>query len=292
MNTRIRPFLLALLAVALVATATAEGAADSKRLTRITHIHGLAVDPAAADHLLLATQRGFYRLAPDGLATLLSAGGREFTGFAAATGNRRLFASGKVYRGKEKLGIQRSDDAGASWRKIADGAAGPVAFRRMAVSPSDPRLLYGLGLNLQVSRDGGATWAVVGPAPKSVLGMALAAGDEAVLYIASPRGLLGSSDGGKAWTPAYGGDSKKKIVATLITTTLEGRVFSYIRKQGLVVRQGAGAWRRLVAAKAFDGMLMRLVVDPRNAKHLFVVSQYMKIFESRDGGKTWSRYGL
>ena len=87
MNTRIRPFLLALLAVALVATATAEGAADSKRLTRITHIHGLAVDPATADHLLLATQRGFYRLAPDGLATLLSAGGREFTGFAAGTGN-------------------------------------------------------------------------------------------------------------------------------------------------------------------------------------------------------------
>ena len=59
-----------------------------------------------------------------------------------------------------------------------------------------------------------------------------------------------------------------------------------------MVREKGGAWRQLVAAKAFDGMLIRLVVDPGSAQHLYVVSQYMKIFESRDGGKTWKRYGL
>ncbi|HJP23636.1 MAG: hypothetical protein QF546_04260 [Alphaproteobacteria bacterium] len=290
MSPRFGTFLLALLAATLAATGTA---ADTKRLTRITHIHGLAVDPAATDHLFLATRKGFYRLAPDGLATLVSAGGRELTGFAAVAGNRRFFASGKVLRAKETLGILRSDNAGTSWRKISDGLVGasaPAAFRRLAVSPSNPRLLFGLDDNLQVSRDGGMTWTQVGPAPKSVLGMALAAGAGARLYVATPRGLLASSDGGKTWAPAYGG--KGKIIATLVTTTAAGRVFAHIHKQGLMVRNKGGAWRQLVAAKAFDGMLIRLAVDPQSPQHLFVVSQYMKIFESRDGGKTWTRYGL
>ncbi|MDP6403851.1 MAG: hypothetical protein QF797_01455 [Alphaproteobacteria bacterium] len=292
MSPRFGTFLLALLAATLAATGTA---ADTKRLTRITHIHGLAVDPAATDHLFLATRKGFYRLAPDGLATLVSAGGRELTGFAAVAGNRRFFASGKVLRAKETLGILRSDNAGTSWRKISDGLVGasaPAAFRRLAVSPSNPRLLFGLDDNLQVSRDGGMTWTQVGPAPKSVLGMALAAGAGARLYVATPRGLLASSDGGKTWAPAYGGKGKAKIIATLVTTTPDGRIFAHIHKQGLMMRNTGGSWRQLVAAKAFDGMLIRLAVDPQSPQHLYVVSQYMKIFESRDGGKTWTRYGL
>jgi len=55
-------------------------------------------------------------------------------------------------------GVYRTDDGGASWRKVSDVASIPWYFGEIRVDPKDPETVYHLGVQLQMSRDGGATW--------------------------------------------------------------------------------------------------------------------------------------
>ncbi len=62
-----------------------------------------------------------------------------------------------VTEGSEQ-GVYRTDDGGASWRKVSDIASIPWYFGEIRVDPEDPETVYHLGVQLQVSHDGGATW--------------------------------------------------------------------------------------------------------------------------------------
>ncbi|MHB1194160.1 MAG: VPS10 domain-containing protein [Longimicrobiales bacterium] len=64
-----------------------------------------------------------------------------------------------VTEGSEQ-GVYRSDDGGATWRKASDVASIPWFFGEIRVDPTDPETVYHLGVQLQVSHDGGATWQV------------------------------------------------------------------------------------------------------------------------------------
>jgi photosystem II stability/assembly factor-like uncharacterized protein len=69
-----------------------------------------------------------------------------------------------VIEGSEH-GVYRSDDAGATWRKKSDIQSIPWYFGEIRVDPWDPETVYHLGVQLQVSRDGGATWERTGRGP-------------------------------------------------------------------------------------------------------------------------------
>jgi len=86
-------------------------------------------------------------------------------------------------------GVYRSDDAGASWRKMSDIASIPWYFGEIRVDPSDPERVYHLGVQLQVSTDGGATWTRTGSGPHS---------DQHALWISpeNPNLLILGNDGG------------------------------------------------------------------------------------------------
>lgn len=67
---------------------------------------------------------------------------------------------GTVYATMENKGaeIYRSDDYGASWRKMGNGSSYPWYMGQIRVDPRNPDRVYHLGVQLQVSEDGGKTF--------------------------------------------------------------------------------------------------------------------------------------
>jgi photosystem II stability/assembly factor-like uncharacterized protein len=93
-----------------------------------------------------------------------------------------------VVEGSEP-GVYRTDDGGASWRKMSDIASIPWYFGQIRVDPKDPETVYHLGVQLQVSHDGGATWQNTGRGPHS---------DHHALWInpENPAHIINGNDGG------------------------------------------------------------------------------------------------
>ncbi|HTM27211.1 MAG TPA: hypothetical protein VL225_18560 [Vicinamibacterales bacterium] len=52
-------------------------------------------------------------------------------------------------------GLYRSDDAGASWRKVNNVNPRPMYFSQVRIDPNDPEVIYMGGVDLQMSTDGG-----------------------------------------------------------------------------------------------------------------------------------------
>jgi photosystem II stability/assembly factor-like uncharacterized protein len=58
---------------------------------------------------------------------------------------------------KNATGLYRSDDAGATWRKVNNENARPMYFSQVRVDPNDPDVVYMGGVGLHQSHDGGKT---------------------------------------------------------------------------------------------------------------------------------------
>jgi photosystem II stability/assembly factor-like uncharacterized protein len=74
---------------------------------------------------------------------------------APAAGGR----GGRLSRGADKTptGLYRSDDAGATWRKVNNADPRPMYFSQIRVDPNDPDIVIFGGVDLQMSTDGGKT---------------------------------------------------------------------------------------------------------------------------------------
>ena len=167
-------------------------------LPQHTHIHGLAVDLEDFSRLLIATHHGLFRTRPDGKAERISEV-QDFMGFNLhPTDADRLYASGHPPAGGN-LGFIASTDRGKTWAQISPGVNGPVDFHQMTVSRADPKTIYGVYGELQISRDEGKTWNLVGPTPPKLIDLSASAVNPDKLYAAAEAGLFVSTDAGKTW---------------------------------------------------------------------------------------------
>ena len=74
-----------------------------------------------------------------------------------------------VYATMENNGaeVYRSDDYGASWRKMGNANSYPWYMGQIRVDPKNPDRVYHMGVQLQVSEDGGKTWRNTGTSAHS-----------------------------------------------------------------------------------------------------------------------------
>lgn len=168
---------------------------------------------------------------------------------------------------------------------------GPVDFHQMDASSADPQVLYGAHAgSLQVSRDGGTTWSLVGPAPQGLIDFAASAKDADVVYAATEGGLLRSEDGGRSWREAY----LLRRPATMVQVTPEGEVYAFLFGTGLVrTSEPSLSWQTL--GDGFDGgYLLHLAAAP-GGETLYAVGVTRQDREvlllSQDGGQSWSPLG-
>jgi len=266
----------------VVATASAMPIAE---LAQQTHIHGLAVDPADSDRLLIATHHGLYRAGPDGDAQLISPQ-QDFMGFTVHPDDPdTLYASGHPMGGGN-LGFIVSTDRGATWTRLSPGAEGTVDFHQLAVSAADPKTIYGHHGGLQVSRDGGKTWAIVGSAPEKLIDLAASAKSAEVLYAATEAGLFISADAGRTWEPLLDGPP-----VTLVEVTAHGDLYAFVYGQGLMkAREGTSNFV-LLGYDVPDGFLLHLAVHPADSKRLFAADRHGRVVTSADEGRNWTLFG-
>jgi photosystem II stability/assembly factor-like uncharacterized protein len=133
----------------------------------------------------------------------------------AASDSQRLYATLSTtvesgYANDKGLGVYRSDDAGASWRKITDdprpamkigGGDLPVP----AVDPQNPDVVYSASIVTCRSEDGGRTWISLRGAPggDDYQNLWINPRNSKILLLVSDQGALVSVNGGESWSSWY-----------------------------------------------------------------------------------------
>jgi photosystem II stability/assembly factor-like uncharacterized protein len=118
-------------------------AAETVKLSEVSHLHGIAVDATDPSRLYLASHHGVWLTNPDGTATWVSDNRNDYMGFTSNPARPgSFFASGHPERGGN-LGVLSSSDGARTWRQVSAGVNGPVDFHSMDVSAADPNVLYG-----------------------------------------------------------------------------------------------------------------------------------------------------
>lgn len=279
--------LVVALAIAAVAAGPAAGteALSVSQLKEHTHIHGLAVDRQDPEKLLIATHHGLFRSGSDGKTELISPV-QDFMGFSPDPSDpKTLYASGHP-AGGGNLGFIASTDNGVTWHQISPGANGPVDFHQMTVSSADPQVLYGAYGTLQVSRDAGKTWSIVGPLPEKLIDLAASPKNAETIYAATEAGLSVSKDGGQSWEMIVHG-----APVSLVEVTGDGFLYAFILGRGLVRSAEADMDFASISGGLGDRILLHLAVDPTDEGRIFVASHQGDILASTDGGASWTELG-
>lgn len=277
MRRRTVVFVAALLGAGSPCAAAAADHVDSVPLTDLSHIHGIAF--GAAGDLVLATHHGIFNVDPDGVAQLIS-DPNDFMGFTRS-GPDRLMASGHP-AGGGNMGVLSSTDGGAKWSPLSEGVDGPVDFHAMSVSPADPEVVYGLFGGIQVSRDGGKTWMMSGPAPADTIDLAAGPGDVATVYAGTMDGLMVSADFGVTWTPS----GPQGVPVTAVESTGSGAIYAYFAGSGLFREDGDGTWTGL-SADFGQRVILHLAIDGTTPDRIAAVTDDSAVLISGDAGKSW-----
>lgn len=276
---------VAALGVAFAMRSDATEVVAVSELARQTHIHGLAVDVQEPTHLLIATHHGLFRAGPDGNAQRVSPV-QDFMGFNPhPIDPSTLYASGHPPSGGN-LGFIASTDKGKSWRQVSPGVNGPVDFHQMTVSPADPKTIYGSYRGLQLSRDAGKTWTLVGATPDKLSDLAASARSPDTLYAATEAGLLVSTDAGKTWKPLLEG-----APVTLVEMTPGGIIYAFVVGRGLVTSTEGSADFKTLSNDFGGGVLIHLTSDAKNPDRLFAATGRGRVLSSTDKGRTWNTFG-
>jgi hypothetical protein len=128
-----------------------------------------------------------------------------------------------VLAGSFARGLTRSEDAGATWKPVADG---PASVNALA-STNDGRVLAGTGAGVAVSHDRGVSWRGAGLEGMTVYAVLATA---ATVLAGTTQGLFRLTDG--AWRPVPGLEG---TVVYRLVVAAGGAV--------VVATDGVGVWR-------------------------------------------------
>jgi photosystem II stability/assembly factor-like uncharacterized protein len=253
-------------------------------LARQTHFHGLAIDHADSGRALIATHHGLFAVTRDGRARRISQSADDLMGFTAhPTDATRLLASGHPASGGN-LGVVESIDGGRSWRRISLGLRGPVDFHQMTVSRADSNIVYGVHEGVQVSRDGGRTWFMAGPAPPRLIALAASAERADELYAATETGLMISRDAGRSWTP-----TDLTGPTSAVHAAADGALYVFVLGRGLLRREkDAPSWE--VVGGFGARFVLHLATTPQNRQILMTALNDHSLLRSEDRGRTWAPF--
>ena len=274
-------------AVASLAAISPASAETLDVLAGKTHYHGIAFARSGPATLLLASHHGLFAVAKNGEATRVSPV-HDYMGFSPdPVDPLGYYASGHPAGGGNS-GFLKSTDGGATWKELSPGVGGPVDFHQMDVSPTDPKTIYGNYGDLQVSRDGGQSWAVAGTPPAGLIALAASGLNADQVYAATKQGLYVSADAGASWQPLK---FESEVVST-VKVGPDGSLLAFVLGKGLMKasENKPDSWT-LLSNGFGEAIPLHIAIDPANPNHLALTTQENGVLESIDGGATWVPFG-
>lgn len=262
----------------------------------ITHGHGLAVDVADPSRLYIATHHGLMLLINDKDLYRVGKLEDDYMGFSMHPTNPKIFFSSGHPSTGGNLGIQISENAGFTWKKISKGINGPVDFHAMAVSPANPNIVYGWYANsLQRSLDQGKNWELI---PTDLLELSQGSGiysliadpkKEDRVYAATGLGLLVSNDKGASWSMASEELSDTAIISFAVNPQDPSEMLSFTQKFGLAKSSDSSlTWQKI--NEDFEGDLVYFIAYNKNDSNiLYTLTKKNSIYKSLDSGNTWNK---
>jgi photosystem II stability/assembly factor-like uncharacterized protein/tRNA A-37 threonylcarbamoyl transferase component Bud32 len=201
-----------------------------------------------------------------------------------------LYASTYVNPRACLAGVYESHDGGRTWTRqatnetVAPGDEFGGDWWHLAADPRDFSVLYAGGqIGTLKTSDGGQSWVTV-----LDQGCDWLTKSEIALYCGQGGGLLISPDSGQSW---------EAVSHSIDWTGRERRPFAIVpgtpeslyAGTDTVVRSADGGWTWTRVGSLGAVARMRLVVDPRDGKRLFLrgIDQPGVVYRSEDEGKTW-----
>ncbi len=261
------------------------------------HLHGIGYDPDT-DRLYLATHFGLFAMEDDQLHQVGDERS-DLMGFSMNPRDRsEIFVSGHP-QGGGNLGLLRSTDEGVTFEQIFTGVEDEtVDFHGMSISGADPDRIYGAFMGyLYRSQDSGQTFTRFQPAGLADAGLcwgvpclAADSDDPDRVYAGMPEGVMVSTDGGETWDTLT--TDLGQVAAMKVDSNNSSRIVAYTEAMGLAISPDAGeTW----ASHHGDlpvgegGYVFAIALDPDDDQRIFVATMNNDVFETRNGGETWTR---
>lgn len=207
-------------------------------------------------------------------------------------------AVGHLYSENEERGLFKTEDGGQTWKKVLgvsiDGRH--IGVIDVAIDPQNPETVYaatydrlrkpwtymlgGPGSGIYKSTDGGRTWKkLTNGLPGGILGrigLAVYPKNPQIVYACIENANKPGMSPEERWQEILQGKSSQGMI--------DGEVYRS--------DDGGESWRKVSPEKQSIGgspgyYYGRIVVDPNDDKHVYVLS--VSTFESKDGGKSWTR---
>ncbi|HEX7787231.1 MAG TPA: hypothetical protein VF653_13510 [Methylomirabilota bacterium] len=296
-----------------------------KGLPDDVHVQAITVHPANPDVVYVGTQDGPYRSTDRGerWERLPFPDRREVWSILVHPSDPRT-----LLVGTSPVGVYRSDDDGATWRRLEQAVQPervkmPFACRvmRLAVDPSHPEHIYAA---LEVggamrSLDGGTTWTDCSadlvkmselPHLKSRIvsdsemegmldghALAVSAAASGTVFLALRMGLFRSTDRAAHWTDmevgrfsplTYGRDIR---VSPQDPRVLYACLSPAARSEdGSLYRSDdlGQTWARFDHGVKAESTMMAVALHPRDADSVYCVSRTGQVFGTQDGGRSWT----
>ncbi|MBV7697344.1 F510_1955 family glycosylhydrolase [Streptomyces sp. TRM70350] len=265
----------AALTLALTVAACSDGKdgtdASAASGTRVSHIHGLGLDPSD-QRLYVATHEGVYTSDADGDAQLVGDSKDDFMGFTVA-GEKTFYASGHPASGGNK-GLIKSTDAGKTWTSLS--LSGESDFHALDHAHGTVYGYDAANALLRTTKDG-TTWK--DGARLEALDIAVSPNNPSLILATTAEGIARSTDGGRTFA-----DGEEPVLAFLSWKAADA--LYGIDQAGVLKRSsdGGATWKKVSTVPGGPPQALTAV----GAEHLLAATQD-GVYESKDGGKTFRK---
>ena len=252
-----------------------------------TKVLALAADPKNNAIVYTGTSRGVFKTTDGGLTWKITAGlpNDAVNGLAVdATNPATVYAA-------TNQGLYQSLDGGGTWKMLLSS---PVTS--VAVAVTRPGLLYAGRVSAPILRsfDGGATWQEVGTAV-TTNGLAIDPTNSQIVYAATSRsGLYLSTDNGNNWTLSNTGMVSGVNPLTVNVIAIDPRI-----PQRLYAGTTAGLFRSSDGGTLWNAAgtgigaraVLSLGINPTDANFVYAGTAGGGVFQTANGGDTWTSTG-
>lgn len=200
-----------------------------------------------------------------------------------------------LYAGTWHNGVFKSTDGGSTWNAINNGLYIFTSITHMVVDPLTPNILYvGTGDGnfgaVYKSVDGGDSWNRIGRHFASIIALALAPSDPAILYTfeGGPFGgpaMAKTTDAGATWTylNVLGPYTWPRALA--IDPIDSNTVYAGLTNSVLKTIDGGNTWRDAGLTSIYIDVL---AIDPQKPAILYSGTYFDGVFKTTDGATNWS----